>query len=302
MNLRLTQNAYLWAILSGLAYVLCFPRYDQPYLSILFLPLSLYAIHLLRSPKQAIGLGFLLSAMVAWGGFHWIAYVAQNFGQMPLPVAIGLVCLFCLVAAPHMVAFYLLGYFARGPVERLPLILRPFFWAASFAFLEYLARFLKIFPEHLGNTLIAYPSIAQAASLGGVSLLTFLPVVFGAALFYVRKIGGRQAWGALAITLVLIFGLRAYGEKRLAYLAAEPKELLRVGLVQHNMEEVEKIAQRTSGTNAFDQIVSRLIAKNTELASGPNKPDLLLWPETAYPLIFPTPAGSSRNWLAEGYA
>jgi apolipoprotein N-acyltransferase len=68
------------------------------------------------------------------------------------------------------------------------------------------------------------------------------------------------------------------------------------------MEEVEKIAQRTSGSNAFDQIVTRLVSKNTELATGARKPDLLLWPETAYPLIFPTPSGSSRNWLAEGYA
>lgn len=302
MNLRLTQNAWLWAILAGCAYVLCFPRYDLPWLSLLFLPLALYSVHNLKSAHQAVAIGFLLSAMVAWGGFHWIAYVAQNFGQMPFPVAIGLLCLFCLVAAPQMVGFFGLAYVARGPVERLPLFLRPLFWAAAYVFLEYLARFLKIFPEHLGNTLIAYPAIAQGASLGGVSLLTFLPVFAGAALFYVRKVRGRGAWAALALSLAVVFAVKAYGEHRLAVIAATPTENFRVGLVQHNMEEVEKIAQRTSGANAFDQIVTRLISKNKELAAGAARPDLLLWPETAYPLVFPTPFGRSRNWLAEGYA
>jgi apolipoprotein N-acyltransferase len=302
MNLRLTQKAPLWAILAGISYVLCFPRYDLPFLSVLFLPLALFSIHNLKSARQAVALGFLLSAMVAWGGFHWIAYVAQNFGQMPFPVAIGLLCLFCLVAAPQMVAFFGLGYFARGPVERLPVMARPVFWAAAYVFLEYLARFLKIFPEHLGNTLIAYPAIAQGASLGGVSLLTFLPAFIGAALFYVRKVGGRAAWASLALSVVLILGVKSYGNKRLEAIAAEPSETLRVGFVQHNMEEVEKIAQRTSGTNAFDQIVTRLVSKNRELSEGARRPDLLLWPETAYPLVFPTPSGRSRNWLAEGYA
>lgn len=49
MNLRLTQKAWLWAILAGISYVLCFPRYDLPILSLLFMPLALFSIHNLKT-------------------------------------------------------------------------------------------------------------------------------------------------------------------------------------------------------------------------------------------------------------
>ena len=299
MKLRLPQKATLWAILAGTAYVLCFPRFDLPTLSLLFMPGLLFMVHELKTRRQAILLGFLLSSMVAWGGFHWIAYVAQNFGQMPAWAAFGLVFLFCLVAAPQMVAFSVLGFYARGMVARLPLFARPVFWAAAYVFLEYLARFLKIFPEHLGNTLLAYPAIAQGAALGGVSLLTFLPVLLGAALYYLR-VSGLRALPAVGLAAGLVAATYVYGNQRLEMLAAEPKEPLRVGFVQHNMEEVEKIAQRTGGASALDRIVTHLVQKNEELSR--EKPDLLLWPETAYPLTFPTPKGRPLNFVALGYA
>ena len=109
MKARLPHKATRWALLAGLAYVLCFPRFDLPALSLLFMPGMLFALHYLTSRRQAVKIGLLLSAMVAWGGFHWIIYVSQNFGEMPLPVALLLLCLFCLVAAPQMIAFFFLG-------------------------------------------------------------------------------------------------------------------------------------------------------------------------------------------------
>ncbi|MGZ6265073.1 MAG: hypothetical protein ACXWSD_20280, partial [Bdellovibrionota bacterium] len=142
MKLRLPHKATAWTLLAGISYVLCFPRFDLPALSLLFFPCLLMAVHTLRSRAQAIRLGFLLSAMVAIGGFHWIVYVAQNFGDMPLPLAIGLLLLYCLVAAPQMVAFLVIGEWLRFPVERLAVPLRPVFWATLYVALEYLAHFV----------------------------------------------------------------------------------------------------------------------------------------------------------------
>lgn len=268
--------------------MLCFPRYDLPALSLLFMPALLFSLHQLDTQGRALRLGFLLSAMVAVGGFHWVAYVAQNFGGMPLPVALGLLGLYCLVAGPQMVAFYFAGFHLRFGVERLPLILRPLFWASLYTALEYIARFPKIFPEHLGNTFLAFPPVAQSAAIGGVSLLSFLALYAGASFAYLRK-SGAKAWPSALASVLLLVGLALWGQNEIKRIPTLPSEIIRVGLVQHNMEEVEKIAQQSRGTTAaFDTIITHLLQRTKELADGAPKPDLIVWPETSYPIIFPT--------------
>lgn len=280
--------------------MLCFPQWDLPILALLFPPALIFCAHQLRSPRQAVALGFLLSAMISWGGFPWIIYVAQNFGDLPLWAAVGLQWLFCLIAGLQMVAFLLTAYYLRYPIERLPLPLRPLFWAALYVGYEYLARFTKIFPEHLGNTWIYFQQLAQAASLGGVSLLTFLPLYLGASFAYLRK-EGRRAWIAPVTALALVAGLHFWGGARIGALKAEPSQALSVGFVQHRMEEMDKLAQRTGGFAAIDALLGRLLHHSRDLAANPLKPDLLLWPETAYPMVFPT-GGRPVSIVANGYA
>jgi len=262
------------------------------------------ALHTLRSRGQAIRLGFLLSSMVAIGGFHWIVYVAQNFGDMPLPVAVGLLLLYCLVAAPQMVAFLVIGEWLRFPVERFPLVVRPLFWAALYVALEYLAHFVKIFPENLGNTLIAFLSIAQVAAIGGVPLLTFLPLFFGGAVYYARKAGPRAAAIPLAASVALIVGAQLWGAHERKVVAAVPSETLNVGFIQHNMDDAEKQFAQSSKRDVMSILVGKLLAKTKELAVRKPRPDLILWAETAYPMLFPTVSSGSLNagGFADGYA
>ncbi len=264
------------------------------------MPFLLFSLHAIERKKQAVKLGFLLSALVAWGGFHWIVYVAQNFGGMPLPMAIGLLLLFCIVAAPQMLGFMVLGHWLRLPVERLPVAMRPLFWAALYTGLEYLARFLKIFPEHLGNTLIHFLSLAQSAAIGGVSLLTFLPLWVGGSVYYLRKNGAKAA-PSLAASLMLLVGLWIWGHQERLRVDRLPTEPLRVGLIQHNMDDAEKQFARMPGREVVGILLTRLLQKTEELAA--QKPDLLLWAETAYPMAFSlSSTGGKNSSFAYGYA
>lgn len=283
------HKATAWAIVAGSAYVLCFPRFDMPALSLLFMPALLLCVRALKDRRQAFQLGLLLSAMVAWGGFHWIVYVAQNFGQLPLPLAVLLLCLYCFIAAPQMIAFLVIGERLRFRVERLPLFLRPLFWAALYTGLEFVARFPKIFPEHLGNTLIASLPLAQAASLGGASLLSFLPLCFGASLAQFR-FTGRSAWPAALVSLALPLVLYAWGTKVIEREQGRPAATMRVGMVQHNMDDVEKLALLSSSREAVETVVRKLLEHTRSLATA--KPDLVIWPETSYPITFPARADS----------
>jgi apolipoprotein N-acyltransferase len=297
MNLSVTRKAYLWALVAGISYVLCFPQFDIPILGIFFLPAFLFSIHNIRSKKQALAIGFLLSSMVAWGGFHWIIYVAQYFGQMPLPFAILLLCLYCLVAAPQMVAFALLGFRFRYAIERLPLWFRPIFWACLYVGLEFLARLVKIFPENLGNTWIAFSGISQVASLGGVALLSFIPLLIGAAIAYVKR-EGKIALPTLFTSLVIVSLAHFWGNFQIQKFENLPLKTLKIGIVQHNMDDAEAAVQRTSALHMINTIITRLLDRTDALAK--QKPDLILWPETAFPTTFPT--GVPKTSSAFGYA
>ncbi len=290
-------------MLAGVSYVLCFPRFDLPALSLLFLPALLFCVHALgESRKQALLLGFLLSAMVAVGGFHWIVFVAQNFGDMPLPAAVGLLALYCLVAAPQMVAFLLLAQHLRFEIERLPLALRPLFWAGLYVALEYAAHFFKIFPENIGNTLLHFLPLAQVASLGGAPLLGFLPLFLGASLFYLRKAGWRAGPSAAA-ALALVVGAFFWGEREITRLQAAPTENIRIGIVQHNMDEAEKAFARTNVRDVIGLVVSGLLEKTGELTRRDPRPELVVWPETAYPMVFPSYGTLTKGGVfANGYA
>lgn len=271
----------------------------MPALSVLFMPALLFSIRALESRKQAVKLGLLLSAMVAWGGFHWIIYVAQNFGQLPLPVAVLLLCLFCFVAAPQILAFLLIGERARFWVERLPLFLRPLFWASLYTGLEFLARFVKIFPEHLGNPLIAFLPLAQAASLGGVSLLSFLALWLGASLAYLR-LSGKRALPACAASLLVPVLISVWGTREIDRFRELPTTPFKVGIVQHNLDEVEKLALFSSSREAIDSVIRRLLSFTENLAA--TRPDLILWPETAYPITFPGRSDTRAGPFASSYA
>ncbi len=299
MNVSVTQKAYLWAIAAGICYVLSFPQYNLPLLGIFFLPAFLTSIQHIRTKRQAILIGFLLSSMVAWGGFHWIIYVAQYFGQMPLPLAIGLLCLYCLIAAPQMVVFSYLGFRFRYSMEQIPVFFRPLLWTALYVALEHAARFVKIFPESLGNTWVHFAQISQAASIGGVALLSFLPLYLGATLAYVKK-ERTSAGPALSLALVLFAVAHIWGGWEIHRLDNLEKKILRVGIVQHNMDDAETAVKKGSVLNVFNQVVSKLLSLSDSLASQNPKPDFILWPETAFFTTFPSRPDSTVG--AFGYA
>jgi apolipoprotein N-acyltransferase len=263
----------------------------------------LRAVHELKSRRQAIFLGFLLSSMVAIGGFHWIVYVAQVFGDMPLPLAVLLLLGFCLIAAPQMIAFLVIAERFRFRVERLPFSLRPLFWSALYVALEYLAHFIKIFPENLGDTQVAFLDIAQVASLGGVPLLTFLPLFIGSSLFYLRVNFSRGYPMAIAsVTLLLAADLWGAHDRKVV--ASAPSEVLRVGFIQHNMDDAEQQFAHTNEREVVDILVTKLLRKTRDLIQAEPRPDIVLWAETAYPMTFPTgmPARSGGGDFANGYA
>ncbi|MCO5141545.1 MAG: apolipoprotein N-acyltransferase [Oligoflexia bacterium] len=295
---RLAHKANIWAIFAGIFYVLAFPRWDIPILLFLFFPALLGSIYTTQSLKQSIGLGLLLSTMISWGGFMWIVYVAQNFGGFPLPLAIALQIAYCLIAAPQILLFYIISFYAKKNIDLLPSVLKILFWPMLYISLDYLAGELKVFPEYAASPLVYFTNISQIASLGGISLLSFLPLFFGSSFYFLYK-RKKFALPMFTLSILLIASAHFWGKYEIKALSIAEKNTLQIGLIQHNIADLEASAFQGKGESSLDQVIQKLI--NMTSTFKESKPDLVLWPETAYPIVFPTKEGLSSS-LAYGYA
>jgi apolipoprotein N-acyltransferase len=147
-----------------------------------------------------------------------------------------------------------------------------------------------------GVLLIPNPQLRQLATLGGRSLLGLIPLALGEAICAVYTAPGesrsrRGAWGGLLAVMALLAVSGAWGQREWARtkaaIATTPK--LRVALIQpHLTKDLVRTAGR-GDEDAIDALIDRYL-KLSDLALGTSpRPELVLWPEGAYPRSFLVP-------------
>jgi len=145
----------------------------------------------------------------------------------------------------------------------------------------------SIFPYSLGLTQYRQLAVAQAAELGGPSVVTFLLVLCGAALARAGLALRARApvpWASLAaagaaVAAALVFGLVRLEAVREARAGAPT---LRVGMVQP--DAVRRGWSRPPADPGALARYQRLTAR-LEARAERRPVDLLLWPEKGYPLV-----------------
>ncbi len=291
------SSGKLWSVVGAVLYFLCFPPFNLYFVSIFVMPAFLFSIESMRSKRDVIKLSMMASALIAIGGFHWIINAAQSILHLQLWASVCVFALFSLFAAPQVYLFFGLGsrYFQK--IRALPVLLQLFFWPTLYVSIEFLSRELKIFPEQLGATLVNNLQLAQAASLGGASLLSFLPLMIGTSIYLLHR-NGKRALSTLALSLIFVSGFYFWGSAELDRLKNQTGKLLRVGLIQHGpRRELVPALLRGSDPEALDLLIRQYL----ELSKLAKKVDLLVWPETAYPMTFPARAsveGNRQNYYA----
>ncbi len=300
--MRISRTAALWTLLGAGSYCLSFPEWDIFWLTPLALFGYLFALENVATRKQATVLGFVASFVIGIGGFHWIAYVASNFGELPIPVAVLILLAFCLIAAPQVLCFFIAGQFVQPKVrEKIPAFVQPFFWATLYVALEFLFSRLKVFPEFLGSPWIHCLPIAQSASFGGAPFLSFLPALLGASLYGLIRTK-KAAVPAFTMAIGLFVFLFFWGQREIARWEAREanaQDQLKIAIAQANIGDVEKVAAEVGRREAIDFVIQRYLHLSKEAAA--RKVDLVVWPETAFPLYFPFPPTIPRSELATGY-
>ncbi|MBW2072713.1 MAG: apolipoprotein N-acyltransferase, partial [Deltaproteobacteria bacterium] len=270
----------LLALAGSLLLTLSFPRYGSGWLAWLAL-LPLLWIAAAYAPRPSFKLGWLAGLGQGLGTLYWIVYVVNRYGSLSLPVSIG-VCLLLVSYLALLPALFTAGL-SWLRLRRLPwLLLAAPLWVS----LELAkSNLFTGFPwENLGYSQFAWLPVIQVADLTGVYGLSFAVVLGNAALCRLLYPSSRREttlsrWGLTLTVMVVVSSMYFYGTWRLSTLAGSSNPSVRVALIQGN------IPQEHKWDPAFQQeTLERYFLLSKQII--PQKPDLLVWPETATPFYF----------------
>lgn len=272
-NKLLKYHTFLLCLFSGMIYALGFPIKTglafaiAPLLSFFLFNWSVDLMDSMK--KKLIGAG-LFSVGVFLAGFYWIPETIREFGNIGFPFNYLMGMVASLFLYPHMYAFVWFKKYCKHPIV-LALI--------------YVALEIMIptqFPAHLGHGLLSLAPTIQLifAQWGGAYFYSFFVAVY-TFLFvdYIREKKLNKT--ALAFVIVVLclhipFSLLNSSDKEM--------KTIKVRLVQPNIGNFLKLDSERGQSGSIRSVLDSYFALSTYKA--PADLDLIVWPETAYPLSF----------------
>jgi apolipoprotein N-acyltransferase len=233
----------------------------------------LMATALSRSPRVAFGWGWLFGTVFFTVLLRWLNFTFRVYSAIPWPltwvptVALAAYCALYLALFAAAVSWV-----GRRRSMGWALAVAPFLWVVA----EWLrGHVLGGFPwGSLGYSQYLRLPVIQIAELGGVYAVSFVLVAANAALAACLVLPWRRATGAVVLGGGLIGVTLLFGTSRLAE-APRPAEAT-IGIMQPAIEQPLKWEPRhTATTLAIYMALTR--------RAGAERPDLLVWPETAAP-------------------
>lgn len=269
-----------WTLLSaaagGVMYALAFCGYDQDYLAWLcFLP-ALWAIGhpSVRTGGQALLIGWTMGFVAHLGVYTWLVSMLRDFGYLPLPVALVIYALVCLVQS------LLFGLFGAGTHWLARHAKLEMTWGAPLCLVLAEWAIPALFPSYLANSQYRRIVLIQCCELGGVLGLSFVVAQASSVAQAVLAwaLGRRPRFPVVAFAVwslsiggVLVFGYDAVHE--LDDTIAHAERHVRVGLVQANMGIYEKTELPEEGLRRHREQSLQAEAEGAEL---------IVWPESGY--------------------
>lgn len=226
-----------------------------------------------------------------------------HFWWMPKPIAFAMILDFLppylyffgwiigwlatlLICAYHGLVyslFFLISKYIAKNRHRLFYLCIPFVGTVMDVF------FPKLWHDQIGYTQYVFFHFSQIADTLGVPFLTFIilacnsvAVVVIEAILFKRKVA--LAVGLFSVTIFVIVGISVYGILRVKQIEKlsniAPKA--RIGVVQGNFSGLDK-----KNENKYEEMIIKYNSLSEKLL-GQN-PDLIVWPETAIPLLYEIP-------------
>ena len=241
-----------------------------------------------RSFAGALLNGWLMSVAFTAAAFGWFGTAIGSYAQAGTATGMVVLLLAAPLLQPQFIAFALVRH-AAG--RRHGAFLRALAAASAWVAAEGLV------PKLLGDTLGygLYPSalLRQAADLGGTAGLTVLLLLsnegLGSAL--ARRADGLRAARPLGLAALVPLLLAGYGHvalSRLAGLPAPTERPMRMGLVQSNITDYDRLRREKGAEAVLREVLDTHYAMSYDAIERQHA-DAVLWTETVYPLTFGHP-------------
>lgn len=267
----------LFSFLAGACVALAHPStYHPGWLPLVFVafPLFLFVFEDSQSLRQRFGSILLFNLGLNLVGFYWIPHTLREFGQLPWIVSMILGALFSFILQPHWWVYALFRKYRPALAWRSEtgVIL-------SALIITILERFVpQQFAIFAGSPWLHLAPFLGLAPYFGVAIFSFM--TYWLSLSMVNQFHARRLrplpW--IAVSLFVFFNA-------LLPLRLDPTDQkLKVRVVQANVGNFLKVASESGDTQSLKDITDRyeeLSLKNPEFS-----PDLIIWPETAYPHSF----------------
>lgn len=233
--------------------------------------------------RRQFALGFTAGFVFFLSSLYWLLFMPLTWLGIPFVPALGWVAL----SAYSALYFGAWVWFCWrcAPTEPWKRMAWAFFCAVAWTALEFMrGRFLGGFPwNFLGTSQYQILPVIQIASYTGVFGVSFLMVWFSVALaqsfLNLVKRPGARLWAEMALPLLALAGTVAFGMSHLMERPA-PGRALKVAMIQPNFQQT-LIWDPEEDARRFEKVM--------QLSSNAltNKPDLLVWPESAVPNLDP---------------
>lgn len=268
----MTRRSLALSVLSGLLLAASFPSLGYSFLAWFALVPLLLAVRGLNV-RAALLHSFLFGLVFFCGTVSWVTNSVHVYGHVPLLPALLITLLLCAVLALFIAPFGAAVVHVRAARPNTVFLASPVMWVT----LE-LARthLFSGFPWALaGYSQYRMLPVIQIADLTGVYGLSFVIVLVNTAI--ADLISDRRRFAPLLTASVFLIAVLCYGHHRLN---AEPGSGgITIAVVQGNIEQDKK----------WDPAYQREVIatyKRLTLKALEEKPDLVIWPETATPFYF----------------
>jgi len=270
----------LLSLLSGILLILSFPNFDLEFLAWFALVPLFYSIDG-KTLTRSFKLGFLTGIISFLGILYWIIVAVHTYGNIPLILSALILLLLVGYLSLFIGAF---TFFTRLIQIRFGLetfLFTPLLWVA----LEYLRSFLLTgFPwANLGYSQYLNLPFIQMADITGAYGLSFVILLVNVTLFRMLYQWPKKTFPVkeVAFTVLILLGFLIYGYVKMGVVDRQMIEnpSLRIGLVQGNID------QSVKWDKSF-QTETLKIYEKLSFSVAEERPDLIVWPETATPFFF----------------
>ncbi len=250
----------------------------------------LWALDTRRSLPEALLCGYAMSLAYTVAAFAWFGSAIGSYTQ--LGTAVGLSAL--LVAAPLFQPQFLAVALVRHLVGRHhhPAT-RALAGAATWVAVESLVP--RLLGDSFGYGLHPSRVLRQAADVGGAAGLAFLLLLANegvAAAVSRGKNGLRAAIPPLALAALVPIVLAVYGLVALSQQPAAASPGLRVGLLQSNIVDYERLSRERGAGAVVREVLDVHFAMSWDAVER-QRVDAVLWSETVYPTTFGHPKSAA---------